>query len=129
MEYLSEVLSKKKILDKKINEIKKILQTTQTEKLAKELYDLLDKRQSELLKIRAANTASKISIGGNEVSIDTAVIIRDTIKEKINVLTTLINNEECVLDKVELQNQRDVYYKDYILLVMGIERNDLQVRI
>ena len=129
MEYLSEVISKKEILDKKINEIKKILQTTQTEKLAKELYDLLDKRQSELIKIRAANTASKISIGGNEVSIDTAVIIRDTIKEKINVLTTLINNEECILDKVELQNQRDAYYEDYILLAMGIKRNDLQVRI
>jgi hypothetical protein len=129
MEYLSEVISKKKILDKKINEIKKTLQTIQNEKLAKELYSLLDKRQSELIKIRAANAASEISIGGKEVTIDTAVIIRDTIKEKINVLTTLINNEECVLDKVELQNQRDVYYEDYILLAMGIKRNDLQVRI
>ncbi len=129
MVYLAEVVAQKIIFDKKIKEVKRMLQYEQTEKLAQELFALLELRQSKILNIEVANNVSKISLGGTEVTISTAIIIRDTIKEKIDVLTTLINNKDCGLDKVELQGQRDKYYDEYVLLTMGVTRNDLQVKV
>lgn len=129
MVYLAEVVSQKIIFDKKIKEVKKMLQYEQTEKLAQELYALLEQRQSKILNIELANNASKISIGGVEVTITTAIIIKNTIKEKIGVLTSLIGNKDCNLDKIELQSQRDKFYEEYILLTMGVTRNDLQVKV
>lgn len=127
--YLAEVLAKKRILDRKIKEVKSILRYEQNDTLAQELFALLELRQGKLLHIEAANHTSKINIGGTEVSIAVALHIRNTIKEKIDVLTGLINARECPLDKIELQQQRDKYYDDFILLTMGITRNDLNVSI
>lgn len=127
--YLAEVLAKKRILDKKIKEVKNLLRYEQTDTLAQELFALLELRQGKLLHIEAANYTSKINIGGTEVSIAVALHIRNTIKEKIDVLTGLINTQECPLDKIELQQQRDKYYDDYVLLTMGITRNDLNVSV
>ena len=129
MAYLSELVTKKKIIDKKIKELETTLQSIQTEALAEKLYALLEIRQSYLIQIRTANAVSKINIGGKEITIDTAIIIKNTIKQKIDTLTSLINNKDCTLDVIELQKQRDQYYEDYILLSMGITRNDLQVKI
>jgi len=129
MPYLAEIIAQKRILDRKILEVKRFLQHEQTNALAQELFALLEMRQNKILNITAANNASTISIGGTEVSIATAIEIRVTIKEKIGVLTKLINSNECNLDKIELQSQRDKYYDEYTLLSMGIERNDLQVTV
>ena len=129
MAYLTEIIAKKRIFDKKINEIKTLLKLEQTESLVEEFNALLEQRQSILLQIKTANNNSTINIGGNDVTIATAVVIRDVIKEKIDIITVLINNKECVLDKIKLQHQRDEYYNSYILLSMGISRNDLQVKV
>lgn len=127
--YLAEVLAKKRILDKKISEVKKILKYEQNDTLAQELFALLELRQGKLLHIEAANHTSKINIGGTEVTIAVALQIRNTIKEKIDILTILINTQECSLDKIGLQAQRDKYYEEFILLTMGITRNDLNVSV
>lgn len=127
--YLAEIIAQKRILDKKIKEVKEILQHEQSDKLSQELFALLELRQSKLLNIEAANHASKINIGGTEVSIAVAIQLRNTIKEKIDVITSLIGNQACELDKIELQQQRDRYYDEYVLLTMGITRNDLKVTI
>ena len=129
MAYLTEIIAKKRIFDKKINEIKTLLKLEQTESLVEEFNALLEQRQSILLQIKTANNNSTINIGGNDVTIATAVVIRDVIKEKIDIITVLINNKACVLDKIKLQHQRDEYYNSYILLSMGISRNDLQVKV
>jgi hypothetical protein len=70
-----------------------------------------------------------MNVGGTEISVSTVIIIRNTIKEKIDLLTSMIDNKDCNLDKIELQRQRDKYYSEYILLTMGINRNDLTVTI
>jgi len=127
--YLAEILEDKKLLDLKIAEVKSILNNKQTDDLAQELFVLLELRQSKLLNIDAANHASIIKIGSTELSVFTTVVIRDTIKEKIDVITALINNDDCDLDKIELQAQRDKHYGELILLNMAINRNDLQVTV
>lgn len=127
MPYLYEILNQKNLLNKKIKELTSILQYEQTDRLAQELFALLDLRQNKQLILGSTNANNKITIGGTELSIASAVIIRDNIKCKIDVLTSLINNKSCSLDKVELQEQRDKYYNEYILLSMCIDKNDLTV--
>lgn len=127
--YLLEILEKKKVLDKKIDELKAVIGTSQDNNLAEKLISLIEERQSLLLNIQTANNVSTLNIGGKEVSISTAIEIRNTLKSKIDVVTILIEDRNCELDKIELQSQRDKYYEEYILLTMGIIRNDLQVRI
>lgn len=129
MPYLFELLTDKIMLDTKIDEIKSILKREQNDNLAQELFYLFELRQSKLLHISMANNISKLSVGENEINITTALIIRKTIKEKIDVLTDMINNKDCHLDKIELQKQRDRYNDEYVLLSMGIKRNDLTVTI
>ncbi len=129
MPYLYELLSDKIMLDVKIDEIKSILKYEQNDNLAQELFALLELRQSKLLNISTANNMSKMNVGGTEINISTAVIIRTTIKEKIDILTDMINNRDCHLDKIELQKQRDRYHGEYTLLSMGIKRNDLTVTV
>lgn len=127
MPYLFELLTDKTMIDIKISEIKSILKHEQKDSLAQELFRLFELKQSKLLYISAANNTSKLTIGENEINITTALIIRKTIKEKIDILTDMINNKDCCLDKMELQKQRDRYYDEYILLSMGIKRNDLTI--
>jgi hypothetical protein len=129
MPYLFELLTDKTMIDIKISEIKSILKHEQKDSLAQELFRLFELKQSKLLYISAANNTSKLNIGENEINITTALIIRKTIKEKIDILTDMINNKDCSLDKMELQKQRDRYYDEYILLSMGIKRNDLTITI
>ena len=129
MPLLFEILTDKKMLDTKIEEIKSILLYEQTDDLAQELFALLELRQSKILNIIKANSVSKLNIGGTEIDITTAVVIRNTIKEKIDFLTDMINNKDCNLNKIELQQQRDKHYSEYVLLSMGIKRNDLTVMV
>lgn len=129
MFYLKEIIYQKRMIDDKIIELRSILQEEQSDDLAQELFLLIEQRQNLLLKIQTANNASTLNIGGTDVTISTALIIRETINEKITVLTNLINNRECNLNKMELQKQRDKHFEEYTLLSMGIERNDLQVQV
>ena len=127
--YLAELIFQKEVFDKKISELKKLLKNHQTDAYAEELNAMLELRQGTLITIKAANEASKIKIGGSEVPISIAVLLRDTVKEKIDIMTDLIEDENCNLDKIKLQKQRDKYYDEYALLSMGINRNDLQVTV
>jgi len=126
---LSEVIAKKRVLDKRISELKRVIIREQDNNLVEELVALLEIRQSHLINIEAANNVSQIKLGGTPVSIAAAIQLKNTIKEKINILTSLIENEDQKLDILELQKQRDKYFDEYILLSAGIARNDLEVTI
>lgn len=127
--YLAELILQKKMYDKKISELKNIFLQVQTDTIGEELRAALELRQGLLLRIKAANAASKMTIGSTEVSVSAAVTIRDTMQEQINILTSLIEDRECRLDKVDLQRKRDRYYEEYSLLSMAIQRNDLTVTV
>ena len=124
---LTELLDKKSIINLKISELLSILETEQTEALASNLFDLIQERQRILLNIKQANEVGKLKIGDSEIDLGTAIIIRDTMREKMHVITSLISNKECELDKLKLQKQRDKIYSEYIVLAMEIDRIDLEV--
>ncbi len=127
--YLTEVIAQKKLYDRKIVEVKMLLKVRPDELLAQELMDLLEMRQGKLININSANEQSKISLGGTDVPISVAVMIRDTIDEKVSILTDLINDTDSSLDKLKLLKQRDKHFDEYTLINMGIQRNDLNVTV
>jgi len=126
---LYEVLSQKKVLDKKIKELRKLLSIEQDEDLAEELLAVLELKQGKLINIHLSNKNTNITIGETTLDITTAVIIRNSIKEKIRSVTDLINNPECRLHKLELMKQRDKYFEEYIVIDTHITRSDINTKI
>jgi hypothetical protein len=127
--YLAEILIQKEMLNKKIKEIKYLLMKNQSDDMAQELMVLIESKQSKLMQINSANNQSSIRIGGTDVSIANAIIIRDTIKEKVDFLTSLIKAKDSSLDKLSLIEQRDKFFDEYTILNIAIQRNDLNVTI
>lgn len=126
---LRTLIYEKGMLERKVSELKNIIKYDSTDTIAQELFAQLELLQAKNINISKINNQIKIKLGGKEVDISTAVVLRDTTKEKINILTSLIVDNESKLDKVELINQRDSIYEEYILLSNEITLSDLNVKI
>ncbi len=124
---LYELIEQKRMLDVKITEIKETLIREHTEELAKEYLALVDARQDMLIKINKANNKSTINISDMAVPVSVAVIIRDSILDKIDTITEIISSVNNNLDIVNLQRQRDKFNRDCVLLDMVITSNDIRV--
>lgn len=126
---LSNLIYEKEMLKRKVSELKNIIKHDATDAIANELFAQLELLQSKNININTINNQIKIKLGGKDVNVSTAVTLRDTTKEKINILTGLIIDNECKLDKVELIKQRDNIYEEYVLLSNEIKLSDLNVRV
>lgn len=126
---LRDLIHEKKILEKKIVELKAIMRYEATEDIAQELFSQLELLQAKNINIHTINNQIKITLGGKEVYISTVVVLRNTAKDKIDILTSLIIDKECELNKIELMKQRDDLYEEYMLLSNEITTSDLNTRI
>ena len=126
---LRNLICEKEMLKKKISELKNIMSYNTIDDIAQELFAYIELLQAKKININAINDKIKISIGGKEIDITTVIVLRDTAKNKTDVLTSLIVDNECKLDKIELMKQRDGIYEEYILLSNKIILNDLSVKI
>lgn len=127
--YVKELVYKKEVIDIKIKELEKIIRYNTDDSTADRLWELLSDRQSILININKANSESKIIVGGMEISIFIAVEIRKTMEKKIKILTEIIEDKDCSLDKLELIDQRDKVFDEHALLSMGILQSDLKVSV
>jgi hypothetical protein len=126
---LRDLIYQKKMLKEKIVELKAIIYYDNSETITQELFVQLELLQAKKVNLSTINNQVKIDLGGKEVVVSTAVIIRDTMKEKMDILTALITNSGCKLNKLDLMKQRDGVYEEYALLSHKITANDLSVRI
>lgn len=126
---LSNLIYERDMLKRKVSELKNIIKHDATDTIANELFAQLELLQSKTISINTINGQIKINLGGKDVNISTAIALRDTTKEKINILTSLIIDTDSKLDKVELIKQRDDIYEEYILLSNEITLSDLNVKI
>jgi hypothetical protein len=126
---LAELLIKKKWLDKKVEELEALLLSSEDDDIASKLFVLLEERQNKILSIRAANDTSKLKLGDNTITVAQALIIKETLNKKINVITNLL--EECPrkLDVLTLMEQREALIKDWAVLHVAVMNNDLNVTI
>ena len=126
---LKDLICQKEMLEKKIVELKDIIQYDNSESIAQELFVQLELLQAKKVNLNTINSQVEIDLGGKKVIISTVVIIRDTMKEKMDILTKLITDNDCSLDKLELMKQRDNIYEEYTLLSNKIMVSDLNVKI
>lgn len=125
--YLYELVAQNRALDIKIRELKSILDDELRDEVAQELLDLIEIKQSKIISISIANNKSEITIGSTTTSVTAAVVIRDTIQKKIDLLTDMINSKDNKLDKLNLIRQRDKFFDEHVFIDMAIKRNDLAV--
>jgi hypothetical protein len=124
---LAEVLVEMRNIDYKIKQLEDYLHRTaiQNSKLADEatikLLDLLDKHRSHLILINKINNNVEVMIGGSKLSLANAILIAKTIRNKINLLNSLIENENCVLDVFSLIDQRDKLLDEYTTISNGLK--------
>ena len=124
---LRDLIYKKDNIKRKISELEAIIVEYSNDDIAKELFNLIEELQSLKINLNNINIKAKINIGGKNVSIADAIIIRETLETKMNVLTRLILSDKVkALDELELMVQRDGLYESYLLLDQGIISSDLQ---
>jgi len=123
---LAEVLIEMRNLKHKINQLRDYLfkiadnNATLADTATIKLLDLLDKHRSHLILINEINNSTEVSIGGSTVSLANAIIIIKTIKCKIDLLNSLVETEESVLDVFSLMEQRNKLLEEYTTISNGL---------
>ena len=117
------------VIDKKIEELKHIISIEGSNEVADRLMLLLDQKRDILTDINSANSLVLLPIFDDMIHISKINIIIDSIDEKIDTLTKLITDKNSNLDKIKLQDQRDRFYNDKILLLIEVNRHKLNVRV
>lgn len=116
---LAEVLIEMRNLRQKIKQLedylhrKAISDVSLVDTATIKLLDLLDKHRSHLILINKMNNSIEVTIGSSKVSLANAVLIVKTIKLKIDLLNSLIENEDGMLDVFDLMGQRDKLMEEY----------------
>lgn len=116
---LAEVLIEMRNLRQKIRQLEGYLHRTAgqnatlADKATIKLLDLLDKYRSHLILTNKINNSIEVSIGGSRISLANAILITKTTKHKLDLLDSLIEAEDCVLDVFSLIVQRDKLLEEY----------------
>ena len=109
--YLREKLDEKELIRNKIIELQHSLlvgfDITENDKVVKVLLEYIDILQNINLIINKVNQQAMLNVGENKISIFTAIEIRKAIKAKIDVITSLIADNNKGLDILVLIDQRD----------------------
>ena len=123
---LAEVLIEMKNLRLKISQLEDYLHRTAgqdvalADKATIKLLDLLDKHRSHLILLNKLNNNIEVTIGDSTVSLANAILITKTMKRKIELLNSLIETEDSVLDIFSLIEQRDKLLEEYMAISNGL---------
>ena len=93
------------------------------------LLRYIDDNQRYLIMLSESNRKAMITVGSSEVSVSSAIKVREGIKKKIDILTSLIEVRNEYLDILDLMEQRKQLYDEYILLSQTIHKSDMETEI
>jgi hypothetical protein len=132
--YLREKLDERILLKQKINELRRKLSSGLVNEIEANgivvvLLNYINKLQTINLILIQANTQSKISIGDTEVTLSTAIELREAIELKVAVITELIGSDNKSLDIITLQKQRDGLLHEFVSIDSAIRQLDWRVTI
>ena len=121
---LAEIIIEKNNLEKKIKQLETYLfkvvdiSAEQTNVATEKLLGLIDKHRSHLIMINKINNSIEVTIGGSKVNLASAVLIANTMKQKVDLVDRLIDrcDGEAVLDIFNLIEQRDKLLDEYTLI-------------
>ena len=94
------------------------------------LFAYIEQLKSYKVLLNRSNENTKLKVGKNEVTIADAVYLRDSILQKINVLSAMIeHNTKRDLDIFNLVNERDKLFEEYIYITRLISESDWSTEI
>jgi hypothetical protein len=123
---LAEVLIEMQNLNQKIRQLEDYLYRTASQdatladKATTKLLNLLDKHRSHLILINKVNNNTEVVIGYSKVSLANAILITKTMKRKIDLLDSMIENDDCKLDVFALLESRDTLLEEYTTITNGL---------
>ncbi len=139
---VSELIKRKNIIKQKLSELEFYLEKIANVNSKKTLdnaslygsvlnnmFELLDKYQNYIILLDRSNKETEISVGTSTIRKSDALILRETVEEKIRILTVLATNDDPVIDIPNLLTQRDKLIEEQILLNNAIEESDWRVSI
>jgi len=133
--YLREKIDELKNLKQKIKELTHYLSSNgdtltneQINSVVKYLLKCIEDTQNIYLILNKVNSQTTISIGTSKIDVNKAVIIRDTISKKINLITNLLENNK-LLDVINLIGDRDPLLAEYNSINNAIRIADWSVKI
>jgi hypothetical protein len=129
--FLRQKLDERKFLKVKIKELKEniLCFTDEQDSLIKHLLTLLDRLQTINLVLSNVNSNSIINIAGSELSLSTAVEVRNTLQSKIDIMNDLIGACEGNLNVMALMEQRDGVIEEFMAIDAAIRQADWNIKI
>jgi hypothetical protein len=133
--YLGEVLQEKENLLFKIQQLEQLffkVSKTDSDKandLIKKLFDLLDKYRSHLILINKINNKEEIVIGDSKINLANAVLLRDTLERKIEILNRLILEESAYTEVSSLIENRDKFQVEYKMISNELKSFEWRMKI
>lgn len=117
--YIGEVVNEKNNLKFVINQTIELffkvakVDSDKANEIIKKLFDLIDKYRSHLILLNKVNNEKEVSIGGSAITLANAVIFKDILELKIDILNRLISADSSYTDFKSLIENRDKFYSEY----------------
>lgn len=133
--YLREKLDELDLIKNKIFELKNYvcqrsnLTDEERDNIVKDIIGYIDKIQNIKLVLNKVNNQTTVEIANSELDLKTAVIIKNSIKEKIDLITDFINNSNNNLDVLTLMSQRDELINEFDAVNNSIRIADWSIKI
>lgn len=131
---VSEIILRKTNIEYKIDELKKYLlwlrnnnvsdKKNKYEKTLSTLFNLLDTLCSYNALLSRHNEETTVLLGEKKLSISEVLNILEGIEQKIDIITSIINNNDTDLNIFELITDRDKLIDEQILLLKVIRTSD-----
>lgn len=133
---VGDIIVRRKILKSKIPELQIRLEQRgcvnkeDYDNTVSELFNLISELQSFSILLERSNNTTKVKIGDKEITISDALIVKETLKMKIDVFSGLINKTpENKFSVLTLFSQRDNLMEEYLVISKAITLSDWRTEV
>lgn len=133
--YLGEMLNEMQHLEFKIEQLEQIFfkvaksDSEKANEIIKKLFDHIDKYRSHLILLNKLNNEKEITIGDSKLNLANAVLLKKTLKHKIELLNRLIVDDTSYTDVQSLIENRDKFYLEYKTIATELESFEWRTKI
>jgi len=135
--FVGELLIRRRLLKRNIEDVKEYLaRKEETNSKAtyndfiNQLFGYIEQLKSYNVLLNRSNEANILKIGKSEISVADAVYLKNSILQKVTVISTMIaHNTTQDLDIFNLITERDKIFEEYVYLTARIEESDWSTEI
>jgi hypothetical protein len=132
---LGEILNEIEHLEFKIKQLEYLFfkiaksDSEKANELIKRLFEHIDKYRSHLILLNKINNEKEIVIGDSKINLANAVLLKKTLKHKIELLNRLITDDTSYTDIQSLIDNRDKFYIEYKTIATALESFEWRTKI